>query len=1139
MEIARSALEMPTAAERTAFLESSCAGNPDLRARVEQLIADQLSKEAFSTPSDFPETLVQDRSTDGESFSTDQTVEAPEIVIGSQLQSALAVSHSQPPKKLGEYELYEVLGKGGMGVVTKGFDCKLRRVVAIKTLSPVFASHPQSRQRFLREAQAAAAVRHDNVVTIYSVNEDAESPFMVMECISGTSLQQCVDGPERLALNEIIRISMQIAAGLDAAHRIGLVHRDIKPANILLEGETRRVKITDFGLARVVSDVGLTQSGQVAGTPQFMSPEQAQGQVVDHRSDLFSLGTVMYSMCTAISPFHAETAVVVLRRVCDDKPASVRSLRPDIPEWLSKLISKLMAKSPADRFQSAAEVCELLREKLNENAPEAAKREVKTPAAKSYRALILAILVPVILMALAFGVPRFLSTGDPKPSVTEVPNNPHQTNNTTAGESNPPIPAPAQKSDWISLIHDAETLANDPRKGQGNWSIVEKNLKGEVSGDAGALTLLPHGPNRFHLRCEAKLTGPGNAGFDLLLHKQGTDDHGFQVDIRPGEAGTLIELASMKSVARPKSPTGITEKWFSLEIVKTATSITSRVNDEHAVTAQIPASDQVSIDLELDGQPGLTGIEFRKLELRSLGDAESTLPETGSALQFDGQTAFVKIPSLSRTDQGPLTLECWIRTVFQPKAKVVLLVAGSSHFQIAKTDGHLFVASRYAPFLSSERCPEFISDEWQHVAIVNAEREVRIYINGVKRAQMPNAQQPVQTEHLFDGTWIGAHPLDRDLNRIEYFFLGAIDEIRISKTCRYDLDFTPQPRFEPDADTLALYHCDEGVGTALRDSSENKHHGLINSAIWIKGGSAPVATFDSTIADVQARRIQQDLANRLNIPVQVKNSLEMKLNLIPPGDFLMGAADGDTEALPIERPQHKVTLTSPWYLGTTEVTVGQFRRFVDAEKYVTESESDGKGAYGLQPKDRRPENIWKSIYPATKESEAFPVTCVSWQDARNFCAWLSKEEGEVYRLPTEAEWEYACRAGTLTRYSFGDVFDHEKANSSKDKNPAVRLVGSYSPNPFGLFDMHGNVNEICLDMGLTYTADPATDPVGSEGETVVVRGGASSSSPLRLRSSNRYLNDRRSFPELNFATVIKGFRVVREIKSATPKNPAQ
>ena len=301
---------------------------------------------------------------------------------------------------------------------------------------------------------------------------------------------------------------MQIAAGLDAAHRIGLVHRDIKPANILLEGETRRVKITDFGLARVVSDVGLTQSGQVAGTPQFMSPEQAQGQVVDHRSDLFSLGTVMYSMCTAISPFHAETAVVVLRRVCDDKPASVRSLRPDIPEWLSKLISKLMAKSPADRFQSAAEVCELLREKLNENAPEAAKREVKTPAAKSYRALILAILVPVILMALAFGVPRFLSTGDPKPSVTEVPNNPHQTNNTTAGESNPPIPAPAQKSDWISLIHDAETLANDPRKGQGNWSIVEKNLKGEVSGDAGALTLLPHGPNRFHLRCEAKLTGP-------------------------------------------------------------------------------------------------------------------------------------------------------------------------------------------------------------------------------------------------------------------------------------------------------------------------------------------------------------------------------------------------------------------------------------------------------------------------------------------------------------------------------------------------------------------------------------------------------------------------------------------------------
>ena len=175
-----------------------------MRARVEKLMADQLSEAALSAAAEFPETIVQSRDSTGESASTVE----PEIVIGSGLQFALMASHTSTPQRLGYYELYEVLGKGGMGVVTKGFDCKLRRVVAIKTLSPVFASHPQSRQRFLREAQAAAAVRHDNVVTIYSVNEDAESPFLVMECITGTSLQQCIDGAERLSVGEIVRIAI-------------------------------------------------------------------------------------------------------------------------------------------------------------------------------------------------------------------------------------------------------------------------------------------------------------------------------------------------------------------------------------------------------------------------------------------------------------------------------------------------------------------------------------------------------------------------------------------------------------------------------------------------------------------------------------------------------------------------------------------------------------------------------------------------------------------------------------------------------------------------------------------------------------------------------------------------------------------
>ena len=157
---------------------------------------------------------------------------------------------------------------------------------------------------------------------------------------------------------------MQAALGLAAAHAQGLVHRDIKPANILLENGVERVKLTDFGLARAADDAGLTQSGVIAGTPQYMAPEQARGEPVDHRADLFSLGSVLYAMCTGRSPFRAESAVAVLRRVSEDTPRPIREVNPDIPDWLAAIVARLHAKDPARRFQSAAEVADRLGEHL-------------------------------------------------------------------------------------------------------------------------------------------------------------------------------------------------------------------------------------------------------------------------------------------------------------------------------------------------------------------------------------------------------------------------------------------------------------------------------------------------------------------------------------------------------------------------------------------------------------------------------------------------------------------------------------------------------------------------------------------------------------------------------------------------------
>jgi serine/threonine-protein kinase len=262
--------------------------------------------------------------------------------------------------RLGTYEIIGVLGSGGMGVVLKAFDPALRRNVAIKVLSASLASSGAARRRFLREARAAAAVVHEHVVSVYAVVDTAGLPFFVMEYVPGRSLQDRLDRNGPLSLLEILRIGMQTAAGLAAAHAQGLVHRDVKPSNILLEDGVERVRLSDFGLARAAADAAVTQSGVVAGTPHYMAPEQARGESADTRADLFSLGSTLYTMCAGHPPFRAESPLAVLRRVCDDNPRPLREINPDAPIWLESFIAKLHAKSSSQRFQTAAEVADLL-----------------------------------------------------------------------------------------------------------------------------------------------------------------------------------------------------------------------------------------------------------------------------------------------------------------------------------------------------------------------------------------------------------------------------------------------------------------------------------------------------------------------------------------------------------------------------------------------------------------------------------------------------------------------------------------------------------------------------------------------------------------------------------------------------------
>jgi serine/threonine protein kinase/tetratricopeptide (TPR) repeat protein len=445
--------------------------------------------------------------------------------------------------RLGQFEVLEVLGKGGFGIVLKAFDEKLQRLVAIKVLGPQLAGNASARSRFVREARSAAAVNSKHVVSTYAVDEQP-IPYLVMEYVAGMTLQDRIDQVGSLETRDILRVGAEIAEGLAAAHKQGLIHRDIKPANILLqENLTPRrqdakqdkeeekappdqaaavsgpsfaslrlgvrssfvAKIADFGLARAVDDASLTQSGVIAGTPRFMSPEQARGETLDHRSDLFSLGSVLYTLCTGQPPFRSSKTLGILKRVCDDTPRPIREINPAIPDALAAIVNLLLVKDPAGRFQTAAAVADLLRQHLAHLddpslAPppvvlagsEAADHLRTVPAGlnadpapkkqeRPRRTLALWVAAACIVLVAAGSLLLFLLP--PGPTDQGAPKgNP----NTALGQS--PVPetrSAAPASSQIAQAAAGASARGDDFARRGQWALAAKESRAEVAANPG------------------------------------------------------------------------------------------------------------------------------------------------------------------------------------------------------------------------------------------------------------------------------------------------------------------------------------------------------------------------------------------------------------------------------------------------------------------------------------------------------------------------------------------------------------------------------------------------------------------------------------------------------------------------------
>ena len=323
--------------------------------------------------------------------------------------------------KLGRYQIREMIGEGAMARVYKAYDPEIDRTLAIKVLKPQLANDEQYRGRFLREAKAAGVLSHPNIVTIFDVGDEGDVPYIAMELIDGKTLSDLIRSGREFTVAEVVEIGIQLTRALDYAHKKGIVHRDVKPGNVMMSEDRNAIKVTDFGICRIDGRDATeltqdTQLGNVLGTPNYMSPEQVAGEKVDSRSDLFSVGVVLYQLVTGQLPFEGDTLISVAYKITKTEAPSLDKLRRDVPLSLRRAIERALKKQPEKRFQTGEEFAQALIGVARELAEEEQRRGAKRGLSLGVRwALMMAALVAITMTRRRDGALQAAVRGDDGP----------------------------------------------------------------------------------------------------------------------------------------------------------------------------------------------------------------------------------------------------------------------------------------------------------------------------------------------------------------------------------------------------------------------------------------------------------------------------------------------------------------------------------------------------------------------------------------------------------------------------------------------------------------------------------------------------------------------------------------------------
>ncbi len=1111
-----------------------CHAVPHLQARLEVEIQIQERWERFAASASGP---------DHQSRSTAHRDDAP------------------PSPVLGDYELFEKIGAGGMGQVFKAQHRHMKRLVAIKLLPTTLTQNTAAVQRFQREIQAAAKLTHPNIVTAYDARMERGLWYLVMEYIAGCDLATLIHKQGPLSVPMAVDCIRQAARGLAFAHTAGVIHRDIKPSNLILDKQGV-IKILDLGLARLelASDVvgqQLTDPQHVMGTVDYLAPEQAAStRDADERSDVYSLGCTLYRLLTGMNVYEGDTVVKKLYAHHYHPIPSICSQRQEVPSDIDRIFQKMVAKQPADRYQQMIDLAtdldacyhsvmstaigqraaDLTRDQ--EDGSHSVGRDQARPAS-----------LPV-----ALDDNRKLARLD-----SEIEIDPHSENampvhrpTSTSRDLNRRNQEPVKRlaggvgglillallSVWVIVRgqHGDETAQTKVPDG-GHVEMQSDSTPKPTRQPSPAILPMkpaPRAPSPTSVGPEPpRAVAPFNAKTarshqDVWAKHLGTDV------VQPNSIGMQMTLIPPGEFLMGSSDADIT---LALKIadetnlVKAAVRRIQGESPQHTVRITKPfrlCAHEVTI-----GQFAKFVEQARyKTQAEEFGGNSNTVEP--AEVKPDNLKLNWRTPGQSVTDDSPVTQVSWNDAVAfcnwlseQEKLDLCYQRNGSTWALLPKANGYrLPTEAEWEYACRAGTTTQFwFGDDWkEHDKYGWSSKNAGARPHSV--GSLPANPFGLYDMHgnvwewchdWYQPNWYEKSPSDDPLgpsggsSRVDRG--GGWDNVPANSRSSYRLNnSTPSFRMQYRGFRPALSSVGAQASPVTVTTSTPPVVALPPVAKPV-GPAPPLAK--APFNAMQAKSHQDAWAKHLSITVETSNSVGQAMILIPPGEFLMGSTDEQVEmavkaaeemaAHPstldrikiAERPQHKVLISKPFLISATEVTIGQFKKFASSMSYQTEAEKSNASRQFRQPMKAGqppPKSIITYLNPGYSVTDDSPASVISWNDATAYCKWLSDQEKRTYRLPTEAEWEYACRAGTTTQYSFGENHNELPRYGWFDKNAFGKShqVGILLSNPFGLFDMHGNLEEWCGDWydEKWYEQTLPNDPIGSSvGTGRVIRGG--------------------------------------------------